>query len=191
MVLACVVGAGALSAALRTDPGSRAFVAWAAVAAGIWLLGSLPWTVSVGPAWRSHLVIGIAAGIALTAVALGLAALTSGVPGLAADAERLVAYAEGNGLGAMVPLTLASAFSEEVLFRGAWFSRAPRRSSATSTIAYVAAAAATGNVALALAALMFGSAAAAIRTRTGTVVAPVTMHMTFSLLMLLFVPLVV
>jgi membrane protease YdiL (CAAX protease family) len=83
----------------------------------------------------------------------------------------------------------ANGVAEELFFRGALYASAGQRHPvATSTIAYTAATAATRNPALTLAGAAMGVLFGLQRRATGGVQAPVLTHLTWSLLMLRFLP---
>ena len=97
---------------------------------------------------------------------------------------------EVRGSTRMVALIAAvNAIAEEMFFRGAmWSVVQERRPILATTLAYMAATVATGNLALVLAAgatgLLFGHQ----RRATGGIVAPTVSHLTWSVLMLRYLP---
>lgn len=95
-----------------------------------------------------------------------------------------------SGHGPLVLVTtLANGATEEVFFRGAVYAAAGERHPvAVSTAAYAAATAATGNPALVLAATVMGALFGWQRRATGGVLAPMLTHLTWSALMLRFLP---
>ena len=83
----------------------------------------------------------------------------------------------------------ANAVAEELFFRGAlWFAVEEARPLLTTTLAYAATTAATRNPALVLAGTATGVLFGLQRRTSGGVLAPVLTHLTWSLLMLCYLP---
>ena len=79
--------------------------------------------------------------------------------------------------------------AEEVFFRGALLAGlAVRRPAVVAGLLYVAATAATGNLALVIAAVVMGTIFVRERLASGGVLAPIVTHLTWSTLMLLALP---
>src|SRR6185295_3752849 len=94
------------------------------------------------------------------------------------------------GTGPLVLTTaLANAVAEEVFFRGALYAAlAERRAVPVSAAVYVTATAATRNPALVLASAVMGTLFAAQRRASGGGQAPILTHVTWSALMLRYLP---
>ena len=88
----------------------------------------------------------------------------------------------------MLATTLLNGAAEELFFRGAVYDAAGRRAVPVSTAAYVLATSATRNPALVLASVVMGALFAAQRRSTGGIQAPLLTHLTWSALMLRFLP---
>ena len=88
----------------------------------------------------------------------------------------------------MLATTLTNGAAEELFFRGALYDAAGRRAAPVSTAAYMLATTATRNPALVLASGVMGALFAWQRRATGGVQAPLLTHLTWSALMLRFLP---
>jgi membrane protease YdiL (CAAX protease family) len=111
------------------------------------------------------------------------------IPLLDEAMTSVLSYAT-RGTGPLVLTTaLANAVAEEVFFRGALYAAlAERRAVPVSTAVYVTATAATRNPALVLASAAMGTLFAAQRRASGGVQAPILTHLTWSALMLRYLP---
>jgi len=86
-------------------------------------------------------------------------------------------------------LALLNGVAEEIFFRGALFAVVPRRAPVLITTAiYVAATLATGNALLVFAAVLMGTVFAWARQRSGAVLEPMVIHLTWTLIMVLALP---
>lgn len=95
-------------------------------------------------------------------------------------------------LPVVVLIALVNAAAEELFFRGALFATVGSRAPVLiTTVIYGLATASTGNPMLVFAALLLGWVLALQRRTTGGVLAPVITHATWSLVMLLLLPLAV
>ena len=95
-------------------------------------------------------------------------------------------YADAGSTPLVVLIASGSGVAEELFFRGAlWSGPRPLR---TTTLAYAASTAATGNPALVLAGLITSVIFGWQRAATGGVLAPALSHITWSVLMLRYLP---
>ena len=95
-------------------------------------------------------------------------------------------YADSGSTPLVILIASASGVAEELFFRGAlWSGPRPIR---TATLAYAASTAATGNPALVLAGLITSVIFGWQRDATGGVLAPAVTHVTWSVLMLSYLP---
>jgi membrane protease YdiL (CAAX protease family) len=186
-----VVGAVLLALTLRTDVGSKAFYYLGAALAATWLVGSL---VS-GPLHlgrldgRRHVVVPALLGGAAFAVFAVAALVARTVPALDDLVTSVIDRADAGSRTLVIAVALVNGLAEEVFFRGALYSAFGRhRPAVWSTVAYVAVTAATLNVMLVLAAAVMGTLFALERRSTRGVLAPVVTHLTWSLLMIVFLP---
>lgn len=189
-----VLGAIVLGISLRIEPGSDWFY-----------LGSIGlsalWTAAAFASGPLHL--GRIEGeqglrrpvVSPILVALGLVALfvlgglvVRQIPALDAQVRDVVAHAVPASLPLLALITAATGAAEELFFRGAAYAAVTRHPVAVTTVLYVAATAATGNVMLAFAALLLGLVVGLERRASGGILAPILTHITWSLSMLLVLP---
>ena len=90
----------------------------------------------------------------------------------------------------LVAITAVNGVAEELFFRGAAYAAITRHPVLWTTIAYAVATLATGNVMLCFAAVLLGAMVGLERRATGGILAPILTHCTWSLTMLLVLPLV-
>jgi uncharacterized protein len=191
------LGAAALlRASFTARAGSRRFYLLTASLAGTWACGALgagpiEWR---GDGWRagragaagSLIVVPAAAGAATFAVFYGAARVARRHHSLRRAIASVLRYADAGPGPLVVLIASGSAVAEELFFRGAlWSGPRPLR---TTTFAYVASTAATGNPALVLAGLVTSVVFGWQRGATGGVVAPAVTHVAWSMLMLRFLP---
>ena len=190
-----LVGAGLLGVSLSTEPDSPEFYGLTLGVAGTWLAGGLlsgplhlGW-MQRGDALRRPVVTPILTGVAAFGAFYGAALVARRIPVLDRALRSILQYAK-EGSGPLVLLTtLANGAAEEVFFRGALFAAVgsehpvPR-----STAVYALATVPTRNPALVLASVPMGALFALQRRATGGIQAPLLTHVTWSTLMLRFLP---
>jgi membrane protease YdiL (CAAX protease family) len=186
-----VVGALLLALTLRTEMGSSAFYWYGALLAACWIAGSL---VS-GPLHlgrldgRRHVLVPALLGAAAFAGFAVAAVVVRRVPALDDLVSDVISRADAGNLPLVVAVALVNGLAEELFFRGALYSAFGRhRPWLWSTVAYVAVTGATLNVMLVLAAAAMGTLFALERRSTRGVLAPVVTHLTWSVLMIFFLP---
>jgi CAAX protease family protein len=190
-----VVGVGVLGASLSTRPGSSAFYALTGATALTWTVGG----VAAGPLHRGRTAGGrppvlgpILTGAGAFGAFYGAALVARRIPVLDRAIAKVLSYADvgtDRGAGVLVlATTLANGAAEEVFFRGALYDAAGRRAVPVSTAAYVLATTGTRNPALVLASVVMGALFAWQRRATGGIQAPMLTHLTWSALMLRFLP---
>jgi len=198
-VAVVVVGAVVLGLSLRIEPGSRWFYPATLLLASVWTLGAL----ASGPlhlgriSHRERLARPV---LTPVAVGLGLAAVfvagalvvrnVSWLSGLEDDVVSVVDYADRGSLPLLVLVTVVNGVAEELFFRGAAYAAISVRPMLWTTLAYGVATAATGNVMLAFAALVLGVVVGLERRASGGILAPILTHCTWSLVMLIALPVV-
>jgi membrane protease YdiL (CAAX protease family) len=193
-----VVGAGVLGASLSTTPGSARFYGLTAATALTWTVGGraagpLPRGWSQGRQGRPQrpVVAPILTGVGAFGAFYGAALVARRIPLLDKAISSVLRYAD-QGSGPLVLLTtLTNGVAEEVFFRGALYTAvgsSPRRAAVASTAGYVLATTATRNPALVLASGVMGALFAFQRRATGGIQASTLTHMTWSALMLWFLP---
>lgn len=188
-----VAGAGLLGRSLSTRPGSVSFYAMTAGVAATWLTGGLAsGPLHLGRSVRSgrRPVAGpVAIGVAAFGAFYGCARIARHVPPLNKAIVDVLGYAHRGSTSTVALTTLVNGAAEEVFFRGALYAALDGNHSVLlSTIGYAAATSATRNPALVLASAVMGTVFALQRRATGGIQAPVLTHLTWSTLMLLFLP---
>ena len=192
-----VIGVAGLAWGLRTDPGSGAFYISTLALSVVWFVGGLlsgpvplGWEVHDGQR-RRPILSAIIAGAALAAVFVVGALVVRHIPALSDRVERVLDYASEGSWPIVLLLTLANGIAEEVFFRGAVQPALPERTRLpVSVLIYAAMTMAAGNVMLGFAAVLLGAVVGLQRRATGGVLAPVLTHVTWSVLMLVALPIV-
>ena len=144
------------------------------------------WRGNPGGAARALVIVPVAAGAATFALFYGAARVARRHPALHRAIASVLGYAEAGSTPLVVLIASGSGVAEELYFRGAlWSGPSPLR---TTTLAYAASTAAAGNPALVLAGVITSVVFGWQREATGGVAAPAVAHVTWSLLMLSFLP---
>ena len=193
---ASVVGAGLLGASLSAKPDSKAFYGLTLATAATWTLGGLAsgplhlgWIQSRDRNLRRPVVTPLATGVGAFGFfyACGLAARR--IPVLDEAIARVLVFADEGSSPLVVLTTAANGLGEEVFFRGALYAALPpEHRVAASTAVYALTTTATRNPALVLAAGVMGTLFGLQRRASGGLQAPVLTHLTWSVLMLRFLP---
>jgi uncharacterized protein len=193
-VATLVVGTGLLAATLRVPRGSGSFTVLGLFVAATWIIGALvSGPIPIRPhrpaPWRT---------VALPALGVGVASFLGffvaylvgqHLPLVSSALDTLLAKADAGPRALVLAVALVNGVGEELFFRGALHAAIePRRPALGATVAYVAVTAATGNVALVVAAVVMGTIFSLERLSTGSVLAPIVTHLSWSTLMLLALP---
>lgn len=191
-----LVGTLALGVSLRIEPGSAWFYPATALLGVIWTVGAF----ASGPLHLGRIASEdrlsrpvlqpLVVGLGLAATFLAGAFLVRQVPPLAEAARQVLDHADQGITWVLVLVTAANGIAEELFFRGAGYAAIPRRPVLWTTVAYAVTTAATGNVMLAFAAAVLGVVVGLERRASGGILAPAITHVTWSLSMLLLLPLV-
>ncbi|MDF1604343.1 CPBP family glutamic-type intramembrane protease [Nocardioides sp. YIM 152315] len=180
-----VLGTLMLGVSFRTEPGSTWFYPAALGLAAVWALGAVlagPVPLGDPSPWRP-LLVGLGLGVLFVAGAV----VVREIPALDDLVASVTEYAErGSGL-AVALVAVVTGVAEEVFFRGALYDVVPRPV-VTATLLYTVVTLATGNAMLVLAAALLGAVAGLVRQRSGGVVAPAVVHATWSIVMILALP---
>ena len=185
-----------LRSSFAAKAGSARFYLLTSSLAGTWVAGalgagSIPW---LGDSWRGRpgnaardlVVVPVGTGIAACAAFYGAARLACRHRTLNRAIASVLRYADAGSTPLVVVIAAGSGVAEELFFRGAlWTGSRPLR---TTTLAYAASTAATGNPALVLAGLVTSVIFGWQRAATGGVLAPALTHVTWSVLMLRYLP---
>ncbi len=191
-----LVGAGVLGWSLRLEPGGNLFYLAAIVLAGVWAVGAFfSGRLHLGRMARGSevLVRPILAPIMLGLLLVGIfvlgALVVREIPPLATYVSSVLAYADEGSLTLLAIITFFNGIAEELFFRGAMYAAIPKHPVAWTTLAYVVATLATGNVMLGFAAVLLGAVCGLERRASGGILAPILTHITWSLSMLFLLPL--
>ncbi len=192
-VLVVLLGAGVLGYSIRIDPGSDAFYLGTMVLALIWTAGAL---IS-GPLHLGRRVSGmrpvlppIALGLAMAALFVAGALIVREIPPLDRQVRSVLEFADQGSMAVLLAVTVLNGIAEELFFRGAAYAAIPRHPVFWTTLAYVVATLATGNVMLAFAAILLGVVCGLQRRASGGVLAPILTHITWSSIMLFALPMI-
>jgi membrane protease YdiL (CAAX protease family) len=191
-----LVGAIVLGWSLRLEPGGNTFYVAAVLLAGIWAAGAfLSGRLHLGriAGGTEIFVRPILAPILLGLLLVGVFVLGSlvvrEIDPLADYVSSVLAYADEGSLTLLAVITFFNGIAEELFFRGAMYAAIPRHPVLWTTLAYVVATLATGNVMLGFAAIVLGAVCGLERRASGGVLAPILTHITWSLSMLFVLPL--
>ncbi len=189
-------GAAALGVSLSTKPGSWQFYAATAGVAATWVAGGfasgplhLGWMQARDETLRRPVITPVLTGVGAFGVFYACALVARHIPVLDEAIGSILTYADQGDSRLVLLTTLANGASEEVFFRGALYAAiGEHHPVALSTAAYGLATVATRNPALVLAASVMGTLFAAQRRASGGIQAPVLTHLTWSALMLRYLP---
>ena len=195
--LVVLLGAAVLGWSLRLEPGDALFYLGTVTVALVWGAGAfVAGRLHLGRiAFRDTLVrpvlTPLAVGFGLAGVFMVGALLVRQIPVLEAQVAQVLNFADEGSLPLLVLITAFTGVAEELFFRGALYAAVPRHPVLWSTVAYVLATAATGNVMLAFAAGLLGLLCGLQRRASGGILAPILTHVSWSLSMLLVLPLLI
>jgi uncharacterized protein len=189
-------GAALLGASLQTRPASWQFYALTGGVAATWVAGGfasgplhLGWMQACDETLRRPVVTPVLTGAAAFGAFYGCALVAKHIPVLDAAISSVLAYAHQGNDALVLTTTLANGAAEEVFFRGALYAAiGEQHPVALSTAAYALSTVTTRNPALVLAATAMGTLLGAQRRASGGIQAPVLTHLTWSVLMLRYLP---
>jgi membrane protease YdiL (CAAX protease family) len=102
----------------------------------------------------------------------------------------VIDYADQGSLPIIIVITTVNGIAEELFFRGGAYAAITRSPVLWTTLAYAVATLATGNVMLSFSAVLLGLVCGLERRASGGILAPILTHCTWSLAMLLVLPVV-
>ena len=190
-------GAGLLGISLSTQADSPQFYLLTMGLAGTWAAGALssgplPLNMTQGREdGRRHpvVVMPVLTGAAAFGLFYGAAQLARHIPPLNRAIGSVLRYADDGSAPLVLLTACANAVAEELFFRGALWSLVQNSYPlAKTTLAYAATTAATRNPALVLAGTATSVLFGLQRRTSGGILAPALTHLTWSLLMLRYVP---
>ena len=191
-----IAGTTLLGLSLSSKPGSRRFVVLTLGVAATWAGGAL----SSGPlhlgqiqtrneTLRRPVLTPVATGVGAFGLFYAAALVCRHVPVLDGALARVLRFADRGSTPLVVLTTCANGLAEELFFRGALYAAVGgRHPVAKSTAAYALATASTRNPALVLASLVMGALFGLQRRASGGIEAPALTHLTWSVLMLRYLP---
>ena len=194
-----VLGAVLLGLSLRIDPGSRWFYPATLGLAAVWAVGAFAsgplhlGRIAVRDRHARPILTPIVIGLGLAAVFVAGAFLVRTVvalDGLVGQVVTIIDYADQGSLPLLAVITAVNGVAEELFFRGAAYAAITRHPVLWTTVAYAVATLATGNVMLSFAAVLLGLVVGLERRASGGILAPILTHCTWSLTMLVALPLV-
>jgi len=192
-----VVGATLLGVSLNLSPGDKRFYLATIALAAVWVVGAF----ASGPLHLGHantrggrrlvrpvlqpLVLGVAV---VTIFVIG-AVIVARIPPLRDSVNAVLDHARFASLPVVVIITLVNGIAEELFFRGALFAAiGSRHPLVISTAIYGLTTVTSGNLMLVFAAVVLGLLVGSQRRVTGGVLAPIIVHCTWSMSMLLVLP---
>lgn len=191
-----LVGAAVLGWSLRLEPGGTTFYVAAVVLAVVWAAGAFLsgrlhlGRIAEGEAFVRPILAPVLLGLLLVGVFVLGSLVVREIDPLADYVSSVLAYADEGSLTVLAAITLVNGIAEELFFRGAMYAAIPRHPVLWTTLAYVVATLATGNVMLGFAAIVLGAVCGLERRASGGILAPILTHVTWSLSMLFLLPLI-
>lgn len=191
-----MTGATLLGLSLSSKPGSRRFYVLTLGVAATWAGGAL----ASGPlhlgqiqtrdeTLRRPIVTPVVTGVGAFGLFYGAAHVSRHVPVLDNAVARVLRFADRGSTPLVVLTTCANGVAEELFFRGALYAAVGGRHPVVkSTAAYALATASTRNPALVLASVVMGLLFGLQRRASGGVEASALTHLTWSVLMLRYLP---
>ena len=191
-----VVGTALLGASLSTLPGSKQFYVSTATVAGVWAAGGLlsgplhlGWIQTRDQRLRRPVLTPLLTGLGAFGFFYGVAHVARRIPVLDEAISRVLVFADEGDDRLVLLTTLANGLGEEIFFRGALYAAlGEQHPVAASTAIYALSTTTTRNPALVLAATVMGSLFGLQRRASGGLQAPIITHLTWSTLMLRFLP---
>jgi membrane protease YdiL (CAAX protease family) len=191
-----VIGAALLGTSLSTKPGSPQFYGLTLGVAATWTVGGLGsgrlhlgWVQRSDHTLRRPVLTPALIGVGAFAVFYAGARGARHIPVLNTAISHVLRYAHQGSSPLVLFTTLVNGAAEEVFFRGALYAAiGGRHPVALSTAVYSLATIATRNPALVLASAAMGMLFGLQRRATGGIQAPILTHLTWSTLMVLFLP---
>lgn len=195
VAITLALGATLLGLSFSVRQGDPAFYPLTFGLAATWTLGS----VLSGPLHLGHIQLAgrlrrptitpIAVGLLLAALFVLGALIVRTIPSLVRLAEDVLGYARLGNLWVICVITLVNGIAEELFFRGALFAAiGVRHAVLISTVLYVLATVAGGNLVLVFTAAVLGTVVGLERRASGGILAPILTHVTWSLSMLFVLP---
>lgn len=191
-----LAGAALLGRSLSTEPDSKEFYGLTLGVAATWATGAIAsgplhrgWEQTSDERLQRPLMTPVLMGVGAFGVFYGAAVVARRIPVLNRALTDILAFADQGSASLVALTTLANGAAEEVFFRGALYAAVgTSHPVAKSTAVYTLATCATRNPALVLAGGAMGTLFGLQRRASGGIQAPMLTHLTWSVLMLRFVP---
>jgi len=189
-----VLGTALLAATLHIERGSGWFAAFGLLLAATWIIGAvISGPIALRPprldGWRNVVMPAVLFGVIAFIVFFAIYLAAREVPMVSSALDNVLSKADAGPLALVLAVAVANGVAEELFFRGAVYAAFDSRHPAIlSTVVYVASTAATGNGALVVAAAVMGALFSRERLASGSVLAPMITHVTWSTLMLVALP---
>ncbi len=190
-----VIGATLLAVSLSVKPGDARFYPLTALLAATWVIGGFAsgplhlGRIYLGSQLRRPVITPIVIGLLSAGVFVLGALVVREIGPLRSITDEVLSHARSGSLPLVVALTLANGIAEEIFFRGALYAAIGRRHAVSlSTVIYMLATVATGNVMLVFAAATLGAIWALQRRASGGVLASTLTHVTWSAVLVLALP---
>ncbi len=190
-----VLGGTLLGLSLRIEPGSPWFYPATLGLAVVWTVGAfasgplhLGRISGQGDVAGRPVVQPVLVGLALAGLFVAGGIVVRQIDRLDELVRSVLDFSDEGVVPLLVVITAINGVAEELFFRGAAYAAIPRHPVAWTTLAYVVATAATGNVMLAFAAILLGVVVGLERRASGGILAPILTHVTWSTAMLFALP---
>lgn len=191
-----LAGAALLGRSLATEPDSKEFYGLTLGVAATWATGAfasgpihLGWEQDTDERLKRPVMTPVVMGVASFGAFYGAALVSRRIPALNRALTEILAFADQGSAPLVSLTTLANGAAEEIFFRGALYAAVgTEHPVAKSTAVYALATTATRNPALVLAGGVMGTLFGLQRRASGGIQAPLLTHLTWSALMLRFMP---
>jgi len=192
-----VIGAPLLGFSLNVRPDSPFFYPLTIALAATWVIGGFAsgplhlGRINFRGELRRPVIIPVLLGLVTAVVFILGALIVREIEPLRAYTENVLAFARYQSLPLVALVTVMNGIAEEIFFRGALFAAIGIwHPVAISTVIYSLTTVATGNPMLVFAAVMLGVLLGLQRRSSGGILGPILTHCTWSLTMLLVLPMV-
>ena len=190
-----LLGAVVLGISLRIEPGSVWFYTATFGLAAVWAVGAFAsgplhlGRITYRDAHVRPIVTPILIGLGIAGIFAVGGLVVRQIDFLERQVSSVLDFADQGSLPILLVITAVNGIAEELFFRGAAYAAITRHPVLWTTIAYFVATLATGNVMLSFAALLLGLVVGLQRRASGGILAPILTHCTWSLSMLIVLPL--
>lgn len=188
-----VLGTALLGLSLGAHPGIGMFYLLTVLLAIVWTAGAF----ASGPVWWGQwhrtrsgaAALGAAVGVGLGLLFIVGAFVVREIGPIARLITEVLDHAQHGNVAIVAVITVVNGVAEELYFRGALYSALiGHHPIVTSTVLYVIATLASGNLMLAFAGILLGAVCAYERRLTSGVLAPIITHMIWGAVMVLALP---